>query len=56
MNPFNRISHLLLPAVAVSGLLTSCIYDYPGDCDEKTVFEIVNDWSLAPAADPEGLA
>lgn len=56
MNPFNRISHLLLPAVAVSVLFASCIYDYPGDCDEKTGFEIVNDWSLAPAAAPEGMA
>lgn len=37
--------------------LASCglVYDYPGDCGDINL-SIVNDWSLAPGAAPDGMA
>ena len=49
----------LLP-IAVSLCLgtavSSCIYEYEGDCIDQLPFTIENDWQACPDASPEGIA
>ena len=50
-------THTIVAAVILLTTATSCIYDNLPECrPEKVTLTIINDWTAAPDADPEGMA